>query len=70
MIDMAVGKDTHVLQNDPESAETAAARRLTDALAPPVVGLRGDLHAVFGQHGADRLDPETVPVGVDVAEFT
>lgn len=36
---------------------------------PPVVGLRGDLHAVFGQHGADRLDPETVPVGVDIAEF-
>ena len=27
-------------------------------------------HAVFGQHGTDRLDPETVPVGVDVAEFT
>jgi hypothetical protein len=24
---------------------------------------------VLGQHGADRLDPETVPVGVDVAEF-
>src|SRR4051794_19185859 len=31
---MAVGKDTQVPQNDPESAETAAARRLTDALAP------------------------------------
>ena len=37
MIDMAVGKDTHVPQNDPESAETAAARRLTDALAPSAI---------------------------------
>jgi hypothetical protein len=36
---------------------------------PAVVGLRGDLHVVLGQHGTDRLDPETVPVGVDVAEF-
>src|SRR4029079_16798095 len=34
---MAVGKDTHVPQNDPESAETAAARRLTDALAPSAI---------------------------------
>src|SRR3954454_16080263 len=30
---MAVGKDTHVPQNDPESVETAAARRVTDARA-------------------------------------
>jgi transposase-like protein len=37
VIDMAVGKDTHVPQNDPESAETAAARRLTDALAPSAI---------------------------------
>ena len=34
---MAVGKDTPVPQNDPESAETAAARRLTDALAPSAI---------------------------------
>src|SRR3954467_148082 len=34
---MAVGKDTQVPQNDPESAETAAARRLTDALAPSAI---------------------------------
>ena len=34
---MAVGKDTYVPQNDPESAETAAARRLTDALAPSAI---------------------------------
>src|SRR4051812_16800669 len=34
---MAVGKDTHVPQNDPESVETAAARRLTDALAPSAI---------------------------------
>ena len=37
MIDIAVGKDTHVPQNDPESAETAAARRLTDALAQSAI---------------------------------
>jgi len=37
VIEMAVGKDTHVPQNDPESAETAAARRLTDALAPSAI---------------------------------
>jgi transposase-like protein len=37
VIDMAVGKDTPVPQNDPESAETAAARRLTDALAPSAI---------------------------------
>src|SRR3954454_8825162 len=36
---------------------------------PAVVGLRGDLHVMLRQHGTDRLDPETVPVGVDVAEF-
>jgi hypothetical protein len=24
---------------------------------------------MFGQHGTDRLDPETVPIGVDIAEF-
>src|SRR4051812_3655979 len=42
----------------------------SDRAGPPaVVGLRGDLHAVLGQHGADRLDPETVPIGVDVAEL-
>src|SRR4029079_1792741 len=34
---MAVGKDTPVPQNDPESAETAAARRLSDALAPSAI---------------------------------
>ena len=34
---MAVGKDTHVPQNDPESAEIAAARRLTDAFAPSAI---------------------------------
>src|SRR5215207_8199847 len=34
---MAVGKDTPVPQNDPESAEMAAARRLTDALAPSAI---------------------------------
>jgi hypothetical protein len=35
---MAAGKDTHVTQNDPGSdAETAAARRLTDALAPSAI---------------------------------
>src|SRR3954452_17513085 len=34
---MAVGKDTHVPQNDPESAETAAARRLTKALGPSAI---------------------------------
>jgi putative transposase len=37
VIDIAVGKDIHVPQNDPESAETAAARRLTDALAPSAI---------------------------------
>lgn len=30
-----------------------------------VVGTRGDLAPVLGQHGADRLDPEPFPVGVD-----
>src|SRR3954449_11251311 len=34
---MAVGKDTHVPQNDPESVETAAARRLADALDPSAI---------------------------------
>jgi hypothetical protein len=38
VIHAAVGKDTHVPQNDPESdAEIAAARRLTDALAPSTI---------------------------------
>jgi putative transposase len=38
VINIAVGKDTLVTQNDPESdAETAAARRLTDALAPSAI---------------------------------
>src|SRR6185503_280404 len=39
------------------------------ARQPSVVGLRGDRHTVLGEHGADRLDPKTVPVGVDVAEL-
>lgn len=30
-----------------------------------VVATRGDRQAVFAQDLADRLDPETVPVGVD-----
>src|SRR3569623_3187292 len=35
---MAVGKDTDVTQNDVESdAESTAARRLTDALAPSAI---------------------------------
>ena len=33
-----------------------------------VVGARGDRHVVLGEHPADRLDPETVPVGVDVGD--
>jgi putative transposase len=38
VINMAVGKDTYVTQNDLESdADTAAARRLTDALAPSAI---------------------------------
>ena len=31
-----------------------------------VVAARGDLHVVLGEHPADRLDPETFPVPVDV----
>ena len=34
-------------------------------LAGHPVGVRGDLAAVLGEHPADRLDPEPVPVGVD-----
>src|SRR3954449_2421785 len=34
---MAVGKDTPVPQNDPESAETAAARRLAEAFEPSAI---------------------------------
>ena len=34
-----------------------------------VVGVRGDLAAVLGEHPADRLDPETVPVLVDVGDY-
>ena len=37
---------------------------------PPIVGLRGDLHVVLGQHGTDRLDPETVPVRGCSSSFT
>lgn len=33
-----------------------------------VVGARGDLDAVFVQHGADRLDPEPGPVRPDVVD--
>ena len=36
---------------------------------PPTVGVvaaRGDLNVVLGEHPADRLDPELVPVLVDV----
>jgi hypothetical protein len=36
---------------------------------PAIIGLRGDLHAVLGQHGTDRLDPETVPIDVDVQQL-
>lgn len=32
-----------------------------------VVGAGGDGHVVLGKHSADRLDPEAVPVGVDVS---
>ena len=34
-----------------------------------VVGVRGDLAAVLGQHPADRLDPEPVPVSVDEGDY-
>ena len=38
MIDMAVGRDTHVSKNQPDpDAETAAARRLAEALDPSVI---------------------------------
>src|SRR5690242_8971510 len=43
-------------------------RRADRARQPSIVGLRGNRHAVLGQHGTDRLDPETVPIGVDVAD--
>ena len=33
-----------------------------------VVGGRGDRQPVLTQHGADRVDPETVPVSVDVVD--
>jgi hypothetical protein len=32
------------------------------------VGARDDLQAVLAQDSADRLDPEMLPVGVDVAD--
>jgi len=41
-------------------------RRGDPARQPSVICLRGDLHVVFGQHGTDRLDPETVSILVDV----
>ena len=34
-----------------------------------VVGARGDLHLVLGQHAADRLDPEPVTVVVDERHY-
>ena len=34
-----------------------------------VVGVRGDLAAVLGEHPADRLDPETPPVSVDEGDY-
>jgi putative transposase len=38
VIDMAVGKDTHVSNNQPDSeADTAAARRLAEALEPSAI---------------------------------
>src|SRR5690606_5746079 len=33
------------------------------------VGVRGDPTTVLTQHGADRLDPETVPVVVDERDY-
>ena len=33
------------------------------------VGVRGDPAAVLSQHRTDRLDPETVAVGVDVGDY-
>src|SRR5699024_3071282 len=34
-----------------------------------VVGARGDLDTVLGQHGTDRLDPEPVTVPVNVVHY-
>ena len=33
------------------------------------IGVRGDLAAVLGEHPADRLDPEAVPVLVDEGDY-
>ena len=39
------------------------------ALLGHPVGVRGDLAAVLGEHPADRLDPEAIPVSVDVGDY-
>ncbi len=36
--------------------------------AVSVVAARGDLDVVLGEHPADRLDPEAVPIGIDVGD--
>ena len=33
-----------------------------------VIGARGDRHVVPTEHPADRLDPEAIPIGVDVGD--
>ena len=43
----------------------AARPRAGWAMAGGVVGARGDLAAVLGQHPADRLDPEPATMSVD-----
>src|SRR5690606_10089648 len=40
----------------------------TSARLGLVVGGRGDADAVLGEYGADRVDPETFPVGVDIVD--
>jgi hypothetical protein len=44
-------------------ASKQALRR--SAVAGLVVGARGDLDPVLGQHGANRRDPEPLAVGID-----
>ena len=41
-------------------------RRCHRTRQPAIIRLRGDLHAVLGQHCTDRLDPETLPEPMNV----
>src|ERR671919_950772 len=52
----------------PRMGYSATHGRVRGARFVGVVGARGDRHVVLGEHRADRLDPEPVPMRVDVVD--